>query len=83
MQGGKRYHHVLDPRTGESTRGVHGVTLVGEQLEAVNGLGAAVMVLGDKDGRELLGRTPGVESLIATREGELRVSARLRDKLVS
>lgn len=83
VQGGKRYHHVLDPRTGESTQGVRGVTLVGDELEAINGLGAAVMVLGESEGSALLRRTGGVESLIGTSDGELRISARLKDKLVS
>jgi thiamine biosynthesis lipoprotein len=83
VQGGRRYHHVLDPRTGESTQGVHGVTLVSEALEAVNGIGAALMVLGEREGRELLRRTDGVESLIATREGNLRISARLQRRLVA
>lgn len=55
-RGGVRYHHILDPRTGEPARGAHGVTLVGERLEDVNGLGVAIMVLGRQEAERLAAR---------------------------
>ncbi|MCK7466873.1 MAG: FAD:protein FMN transferase [Desulfosudis oleivorans] len=58
---GKRYHHILDPRTGYPVQGVQGVTLVAERLEDINGLSAAVMVLGPERGRQLIENSPGVE----------------------
>lgn len=81
VQGGERWHHVLDPRTGRPARGVHGVTLVGDSLEAVNGLGAAAMVLGPREGRELLRRHSDAQALIASAGGELWVSEKLRGRL--
>ncbi|HET8747955.1 MAG TPA: FAD:protein FMN transferase [Ramlibacter sp.] len=81
VRGGRRWHHVLDPRTGEPTQGPHGVTLVGRELQAVNGLGAAAMVLGAREGRALVERTRGVEGLIAGADGELWASASLRARL--
>lgn len=42
-QGGQRYHHILDARTGMPTRGPHGVVLVAHRVQAVNGRGAALM----------------------------------------
>jgi thiamine biosynthesis lipoprotein len=81
MQGGERWHHVLDPRTGRPAQGVHGVTLVGDSLEAVNGLGAAAMVLGPREGRELLRRHSDAQALIASGDGELWISEKLRGRL--
>jgi len=81
VRDGRRWHHVLDPRTGEPTQGPHGVTLVGRELQAVNGLGAAAMVLGAREGRALVERTAGVEGLIAGADGELWASASLRARL--
>jgi FAD:protein FMN transferase len=80
MQQGERWHHVLDPRTGRPTQGVHGVTLVGESLEAVNGFGTAVMVLGAREGRELLRRNSDAQALVAS-SGAMWISDSLRDRL--
>jgi FAD:protein FMN transferase len=79
--GGRRWHHVLDPRTGQPTQGVHGVTLVADTLEGVNGLGAATMVLGANEGRELLRRTAGTQTLIAGADGSIWLSEWLRERL--
>lgn len=46
MRGGRLLHHVLDPKTGWPTQGVHGITLFARNVEAVNGWGTALMVQG-------------------------------------
>lgn len=81
LRDGRRYHHVLDPRTGYPTDGPRGVTLVGRELHAVNGLGAAAMVLGTVQGRELIRGTDGVHGLMASADGGLWVSPGLRERL--
>ncbi len=81
IRNGKRYHHILDPRTGYPTQGLHGVTLVADTLEQVNGLGAAIMVLGAAPGKELIAQTPGLAGLLVDREGELWVSPGLEKRL--
>ena len=80
-RGGKRYHHILDPRTGYPVEGVNGVTLVAERLEDVNGLSAAVMVLGPDKGRQLIERTPGLEGVIFAADGSTWVSPSLAARL--
>ncbi len=81
IRHGQRYHHILDPRTGYPTRGPHGVTLVADELEQVNGLGAAIMVLGAAAGRALIEQTPGLDGLIVDRDGGLWVSPGLEKRL--
>lgn len=81
LRDGRRYHHVLDPRTGYPTDGPRGVTLVGRELRAVNGLGAAAMVLGVDGGRELVRGSEGVQGLIASADGQLWVSPGLGERL--
>jgi thiamine biosynthesis lipoprotein len=78
VRGGRRYHHVLDPRTGMPAEGPHGVTLVSERLEAIDGLGVAIMVLGKDEGARLVEATPGVEALIAGRDGSLWMTPGMR-----
>lgn len=75
MAQGRLMHHILDPRTGRPTQGPHGVSLLARDVAAVNGLGAAAMVLGLPRGRALLQAQPGVESLIAARDGTVWQSA--------
>jgi len=81
IRNGMRYHHILDPRTGYPTQGPHGVTLVADDLDRVNGLGAAIMVLGATQGRELISQTPGLDGLIVDRDGSMWVSPGLEKRL--
>ena len=78
---GRRYHHILDPRTGYPARGPHGVTLVCERLEALDGLGVAIMVLGKEEGVRLIEQTPGLDALIAGRGGKLWMTPGMRARL--
>jgi FAD:protein FMN transferase len=81
VRDGRSHHHVLDPRTGYSATGPHGVTLVADELEAVNGLGTAVMVLESGAGHELL-RTSGIDSaLVGGRDGSLSITPALQRRL--
>jgi len=82
IQNGRRYHHILNPKTGQSTTGPHGVTLVSRNLQDINGLGAAIMVAGSKAGQSLLQPLQGVDALIVESNQSLWLSpgmaARLR-----
>lgn len=82
VHDGKRYHHVLDPRTGYPSDGPRGVTLVAERLEALDGLGPAIMVLGRQDGARLVERTPGLEALIVDRDGSMWMTPGMRARLL-
>lgn len=68
-EGGRRWHHVLDPATGWPTRGVRGVALLADRVEDVNGLGSAIMVAGPAAARRWLAQRPQVQALIATPQG--------------
>ena len=65
LENGHRYHHILNPKTGQPTTGPHGVALVSRKLEDINGMGAAIMVAGAAAGRRLLQLSTGVDTLIA------------------
>lgn len=60
---GRRQHHILDPRNGRPSRGLHGVTLVADEVDAVNGLGTAIMVGGVRRAQSWLAAQPGVDAL--------------------
>lgn len=64
VRDGRRYHHIIDPRTGYPADGPRGVTLFGERLEDLNGLGVAIMVRGKAAGMRWLADDSRVEGLI-------------------
>lgn len=61
---GRRYSHIIDPRTGRPTEKVHAVTLVGPDGMTADALATGVLVLGPEAGLALVERIPGVEALI-------------------
>lgn len=81
MVQGKRYHHVLDPRTGLPTQGVRGVAMLARTTQVVNGWGATAMLVGAAKGQRLLSGLPRVESLMVDAQGETWMSAGMRDQL--
>lgn len=74
MHQGRRLHHILDPKTGYPTQGPHGVALISDRLEAVNGVGAALMVAGARAGRARVAQTPGLDALIVDADDSLWLS---------
>jgi thiamine biosynthesis lipoprotein len=79
---GRRYHHILDPKTGYPTQGPRAVTLISEDLDMVNGLSSSIMVLGMARGREIIDRNPSLEAIIFDRDGKAWVSPVLERRLI-
>lgn len=69
VRDGRRLHHVLDPRTGWPTQGVHGVALLARGIDAVNGWGTALMVRGPSAAPAWHARHPDVEVMAANADG--------------
>lgn len=49
-EGGQRYHHILDPRTGKSAHGLRSVTIVGPDAVMTEGLTKTVFINGREKG---------------------------------
>lgn len=64
MVNGKRYHHILNPKTGYPGRLCRSVTIKGESTALCDGLATAVFVLGPEKGLELIENLPEYECLI-------------------
>src|SRR5581483_6833275 len=60
MKGGRRYHHIIDPRTGEPARLSRSVTMVTDRAVIADALAKGVFILGPRDGLALLERVPNV-----------------------
>lgn len=83
MRNGQRIHHIIDPKTGYPSHGPHGVTLIGDSLEHVNGLGTAIMVAGAAAGRRRVQHTPGLDALIVDADNSLWLSPGMQRRLTA
>lgn len=74
---GRRYAHILDPRTGYPVDHARSVTIICPDAELADALATAVFVLGPDDGLALIDRLRGVEGFLIDAEGELHMSRNL------
>jgi thiamine biosynthesis lipoprotein len=71
---GRRYAHIIDPRTGYPvSNGVVSVSVTAETCALADGLATALVVMGASEGLKLVNRLPGVECLIVTRDDQNRL----------
>ena len=61
---GRRYSHIVDPRTGIGLTDHSSVTVIAPDATTADGLASAVSVLGPKKGIELVDATPNTAALI-------------------
>lgn len=74
MFNGKRYTHIIDPKTGYPVTGLSSVTITGPSAEFANGLSTSIMVLGKDEGLKLLEQFPEYGVIMVTDKG--RVTAK-------
>ena len=83
--GGRRYSHIIDPKTGLGLTRRIGATVICPDGMTADALDTAVCVLGPEKGIELIDRTPGAAGRITTIDGgEVKVyeSKRFKEYLV-
>ena len=67
---GKRYSHIIDPRTGKPIRKLPSVTIIAERSVDADALATAVSVLGLEEGMKLIESLPDTEALLIGGTGE-------------
>ena len=82
VKDGVRYHHLLDPATGQPARGCRSVTIVADSPLLADGLSTGVFILGPVEGMALIERLPQVEGVIVTAKNEVLVSSGLKGKFM-
>jgi thiamine biosynthesis lipoprotein len=78
---GKRYHHIIDPRTGFPATACRSVTIWANSAFLADEIDDAVFILGPKEGLELVESLDGVGAVIVDAKNNLYVSKRLEGKL--
>ncbi len=66
---GKRYHHILDPRTGYPAALCEAVTVISDDATASDILSTAVFVMGPQKGLRFLNKLGNVQALIVDSDG--------------
>lgn len=74
IAGGKRVHHIIDPRTGKSASGVRSVTIVGPDAVMTEGLTKTVFIKGPEQGLAIVASVPGYEAVVVDDQRRVRYS---------
>jgi thiamine biosynthesis lipoprotein len=78
-ENGVRYHHIIDPKTGDSARSVRSVTILGPNAIDTDALSTSVFVMGPTKGLQLLELLQGIEGIIVDKQGNLLFSSGLQN----
>lgn len=68
---GKRYHHIIDPRTGAPSEGMKSVTVLAADPAVADAYATAFFILGPAASERIVRRIPGVAYLLIDRAGKI------------
>ncbi len=69
----KRYHHIIDPRTGEPSEGMQSVTLVSDRGAIGDPLTTALFILGTEQGMKIV-KSLGYEAIFDDSKGDVAIT---------
>jgi FAD:protein FMN transferase len=70
-ENGKRYHHILDPRTGQPASKVRSATVLASTATRSDGLSKTAFVLGPERAMEIYSRLDDVDAVLVTPDGQV------------
>lgn len=75
----KRYHHILDPRTGRPSEGMESVTVIGDRGSIVDPLTTALFILGTQEGMKIVKKL-GYDAIFVDDKGKIVATEGIRLK---
>ena len=78
IEDGVRYHHIINPKTGDSVRKVVSVSVIGQDPTYVDALSTTVFVKGLAEGLALINQLPEFEAIIIDSQRRLHYSKGLQ-----
>jgi len=78
IEDGKRYHHIINPKTGDSARKVVSVSVIGKDATVVDALSTTLFVMGLKEGMAMINKLPDYEAIIIDNQQSLHFSLGLQ-----
>jgi thiamine biosynthesis lipoprotein len=70
-EGGVRYHHIIDPKTGKSPHEVRSATIIGPTATDTEGFSKGVFIKGPAEGMKLVERYPGMDAVVVDKYGKV------------
>ena len=71
VEGDTRYHHIIQPSTGEPAAGVNSATVFGPDAVMTDALSTSVFVMGVDQGLRLIATLPDYESIVIDAQGRI------------
>jgi FAD:protein FMN transferase len=82
IRDGVRYHHILDPSTGQPARLCRSVTIAAASPVLADAVAKGVFILGPEKGMALVEKIPNLEAVIVSANNDVLVSSGLKDRFV-
>jgi len=70
-EGGVRYHHIIDPRTGHSASKVRSATVIAPTATRTDGLSKTAFVLGPDEALRIYNALPDVDAILVAPDGRI------------
>lgn len=78
IEDGKRYHHILDPKTGQSPTELMSVSVIGPDATQTDALSTSLFVLGLERGMQLIEQIPGYDAVFIRSDRQMFFSKGLQ-----
>ena len=79
---GRRYSHILDPRTGFPARGERSVSVLADKGIMADAWATALFVLGSREGMKLVNTHPELKAVFIDADGSRKISPGLKEKII-
>jgi thiamine biosynthesis lipoprotein len=73
-EDGKRFHHIIDPKTGDSARKVRTVTVISGTATRTDALTKSVFIMGAEEGIAFINTLPDVDAVAVSPDGKVTYS---------
>jgi thiamine biosynthesis lipoprotein len=80
IKGGRRYHHLLSPKTGYPAEGFISVSVVADKAVHTDGFSTGVFVMGPEEGLRLM-KEEGLEGVLVMSNGKIYVTDGLKNRI--
>ena len=81
MINGKRYTHIINPKTGYPSQGIMSVSVFAPKAELADALATSIFVMGKEKGLHLVNQITTVDCIIVTDDGKIHYSNNIKNEV--